>query len=1226
MSTSIPPIVRARTRRIVMPLVDPPLPVPGRVPALVLTLALALGLAPATAPAPAAAAAVGPAPAITVAPPSAADLVPGLTVRLYAVGEPLEVLRTPVPDQSPNADVRVPVLDLTREDFARNDVTAPFVTEVTGWLRLEAPWRGTFELTSDDGSRLAIGGEIVIDHDGRHGPTARRSAELALPAGLHPLRIDHFDAGGNRVLRLAWRPEGTEAFVPVPPGALRTERDLTRVTAPGLKRLEGGRRPGDGVPLVGVHPMWRLETIRPEGFEPLVGAMLALPDGRLLVGTFDPLQRDDRSLPDIDAKRPDSLWAVTGWETGDPGRLRVEEVASGLYEPAGLARLDGEVVVGQRRQVTRLRDRDGDGRLETHERVARGWEGWNYHQFTFCPVPGPDPGRASAEAIAAAAGADLHVALSTAMAPPAWEGMETNAGPNGPLRGSVLGIDADTGETWVVAGGTRTPNGMGLGPGGELLYSDNQGTWFPTSVLSEVVPGRFFGHFNWTRRVPRLAARFPEGGHPSVWADRPVAPPAVVLPHGEASNSPTVPLALEDGPFAGQLLLGELTAGGLRRISLQRVDGQLQGAVYRHAQGFESGVNRLVRAPDGSLLVGGIGAGGNWNWRETRFGLQRLVPTGETAFEMHEVVATPEGFRITFTRPVDRGWLADPRNHELRQWRYVPTAAYGGPKVDEEPLEVAEARPSGDGRSVELVVPGRKAGRCVHLRIDARSTDGEAMWSPEAWYTLNRIPRAEPPRASTIAGAGPGGTPLAIRPTVAGIEGRPHDGLGVGVLPPPGAVPLVTRTGTPLMTHRGRPSGPGTNRDQDALMEADPWVAVGAGSGDLVSDVRFGDARLHVEWHAPPGGTGQLAGNSGVYLQDRYELQVLGTLPGDAPPAADEAGGLYALKAADRNASTGPGTWQAYDVFFRAPRFAGGEKVADARITVYWNGALVHDDVAIPRPTGAAQARGEAATPGVVDADGRGVQLGPLRLQDHASAAEGPVRYRNVWIAPIDPAAADPGRWTAGPWTALLEQPEDAWMIRGGQATFTIDRTAAGRPVLIGRTVPDSPNTFFTTVAEHADFELVYEATVDPELNSGVQVRSAVLGGTANRAGGLAGPQIELDPSGRAWSGGVFDERGRGWLHPLDDAPWARRAFRPGQWNRFRVVARGPVIETWINGVPAATVFDAVRRTGHVGFQVHGVGGRTDPLEVRFRDVRIRPLTMGPPAPGALPGDDRRPG
>lgn len=361
------------------------------------------------------------------------------------------------------------------------------------------------------------------------------------------------------------------------------------------------------------------------------------------------------------------------------------------------------------------------------------------------------------------------------------------------------------------------------------------------------------------------------------------------------------------------------------------------------------------------------------------------------------------------------------------------------------------------------------------------------------------------------------------------------------------------------------------------------------GTGDLVSNTVFGDCRLHVEWYCPAGGVGQLAANSGIYIQDRYEIQVLGTAGGDP---VHEAGAIYGVKAPDRNASTGPGTWQTYDIWFRAPRFADRVKQEAARMTVYWNHTLVHDDVAVPHPTGARRAGGESAD--------RPIQLGRLRLQDHPSEAEGPVRYRNVWIAPLEVLDYEAGTWI----DLLADMTSDDWLVRGGEATFRLEHG-----MLIGTTRPNTPNTFYTTARTFKDFELLYEVRVDPELNSGVQIRSHVVGGVSNRSGGLRGYQIEIDPSPRAHSAGVYDERRRGWLHPLPDMPYARRAFRPQAWNSFRVVAQGPVIRTWINGVPAASIFDAMTPEGHLGFQVHGVGSRETPLVVRFRNIRIRELT-----------------
>jgi hypothetical protein len=157
--------------------------------------------------------------------------------------------------------------------------------------------------------------------------------------------------------------------------------------------------------------------------------------------------------------------------------------------------------------------------------------------------------------------------------------------------------------------------------------------------------------------------------------------------------------------------------------------------------------------------------------------------------------------------------------------------------------------------------------------------------------------------------------------------------------------------------------------------------------GDLRTKEAYQDFALHVEFRVPllpPEVTGQDRGNSGIYLQDRYELQILDSY-GDTSPATDEAGALYQKKAPDLNAATAPGTWQTYDIVFRAARFDDtGRKTADARVTVVWNGKKVHDDVALDGPTAA----GRPETPAA----------GAIRLQDHGST----VRFRDIRVRPLD--------------------------------------------------------------------------------------------------------------------------------------------------------------------------------------------------------------------------------
>lgn len=145
--------------------------------------------------------------------------------------------------------------------------------------------------------------------------------------------------------------------------------------------------------------------------------------------------------------------------------------------------------------------------------------------------------------------------------------------------------------------------------------------------------------------------------------------------------------------------------------------------------------------------------------------------------------------------------------------------------------------------------------------------------------------------------------------------------------------------------------------------------------GDIRTKDSYDDFRLHVEYwlpKLPPDVTGQDRANSGVYLQDRYEVQILDSY-GDTTLATDEAGAIYQKKAPDVNAARPPETWQSYDIVFRAARYdAEGDKTSDARITVVWNGKKVHDDVAVDGPTGGGAPEGPAAA--------------AIRLQDHGNA------------------------------------------------------------------------------------------------------------------------------------------------------------------------------------------------------------------------------------------------
>jgi hypothetical protein len=196
------------------------------------------------------------------------------------------------------------------------------------------------------------------------------------------------------------------------------------------------------------------------------------------------------------------------------------------------------------------------------------------------------------------------------------------------------------------------------------------------------------------------------------------------------------------------------------------------------------------------------------------------------------------------------------------------------------------------------------------------------------------------------------------------------------------------------------------------------------------------------------------------------------------------------------------------------------------------------------------------------------------------------------------------------PWTELVVADSlKGWVQRGGHATYAVENGE-----IVGRSAADTPNSFLCTEREYGDFALEFEVRIDPRMNSGVQIRSHAAAGY--RDGVVHGYQVEIDPSDRAWSGGLYDEQRRGWLADLKDNAAARQAFKRDDWNQYRVEARGELIRTWINGVPAAELRDGLARYGFIALQVHATK-ETAPIEVRWRKLRIQDRGVPGRAPPA---------
>jgi len=470
------------------------------------------------------------------------------------------------------------------------------------------------------------------------------------------------------------------------------EESIKAMQASQVKIEISKPNPGHGASLEGVHPSYDLQTLHKDDFKLKVGGLAFLPDGRLLVTTWDVVG---------------GVYLLDGVETGDTTQITVKRIASGLAEPLGIEVVDGEIYVLQKHELTRLVDLDGDDIIDEYRAVCNSWGvTGDFHEFAFGLVH-----------------KDGHFYLTLSMAMRLMEGENQH-----PDRGRTIKVAMDGSYEWLNYG-LRTPNGIGLGPDDDLFVTDNQGQWLPANKLIHVKKDEYLG-MAW-------------GLSDTLKVKPDEAPPAIWLPDAEIGNSPTEPILMRDGPYKGQLLHGDVTHGGIKRDFLEKVNGEYQGAVFRFSQGFAAGVNRLAWGPDGALYVGGVGMVGGWSWKDKRYGLQRMAYNGKTTFEMLSVKAKPNGFEIAFTEPLSEEINPGSEEWQIQQWRYQSTEKYGGPKMDLETLRINRFEISEDRKRVFLEIPSLKEKHVVYFRLPEtlEGQSGQRLWSSEAWYTLNHIPK-----------------------------------------------------------------------------------------------------------------------------------------------------------------------------------------------------------------------------------------------------------------------------------------------------------------------------------------------------------------------------------------------------------------------------------------------------------------------------------------------------
>ncbi len=638
---------------------------------------------------------------------------------------------------------------------------------------------------------------------------------------------------------------------------------------------------------------YTVETIpSPPGEVIEIGGMDMLPDGSLVLST-----------------RRGRVWIVENPSADNPADATWHLFADGLAEGLGLKVVDGEIYVIQRTELSRLRDVDGDRKVDHIDTLTQDWGlSDNYHEYAF-GLPVDDEG-------------NFYVSLNLAfMDPEWWHGQSIE-----PWRGWVLQISPE-GEVEPFAHGFRSPCGLGTNADGDVFATDNQGDWMPVCPIFHVQKGGFYGHpqsLRWTEDWMQTDD-VPSDKQP-VADERQSA--AIWIPY-EWSRS-TGNLVADTtggrfGPFDNQLFVAELTNGMVLRADLEKINGEYQGAIWPFRKGVGS-ICRVRFGDDGTLYTGLTNRG--WGGMEPAHGLRRVRWTGVMPMEMSSVDLLEDGFEIEFTRPIADDVVLDPGSFDATTYHYNWWWEYGSPEQEREPLEVTALSLSEDRTRLVVKTPDLEAGRCVRMKLSGiRCRDGHALLHPEFSYTVNQMPGQTGP------------VPMIARRVAPPLE------RGAGTLD--GWVRLTW--GDPL----DRVNGSGwqlglaeLDEDGDFLLKPGNHLLMNMdGAEDLVLPMGSDDGRLRCSLFLPSsGGVGiGLPCGARVVLRDQ----------GSSPPAAT----VQVLDSDDAILGEwpvdfwfGPGQWQTLDLDYEGPTFdEAGRQLNRGRIRgIYLDDVAVSETVTLP--------------------------------------------------------------------------------------------------------------------------------------------------------------------------------------------------------------------------------------------------------------------------------------
>jgi hypothetical protein len=474
-----------------------------------------------------------------------------------------------------------------------------------------------------------------------------------------------------------------------------------------------------------VHPDYTLEELN-LAFKYKTTGMAFLPDGRLVLGVIETVGQGE--VPAADAG--DKVLIVNLQAAGGAD-LQVREIANTWSQISGITVAEGRIYVSDRDGFYRINNLADPGNLTGNRTLMVKWPdedkwlpapyGREWHQWVFTPVY--HRGR-------------FYAPYSGSIGPGGW----SYCRPTSSMSGAFLTWDS-TAQLKALAGGLRSPNGANLDSAtGEIFVTDNQGSWLPASTFLRMRANRFYGH----RQIPEYkndAGEVVQTFPPNFAESLPYEPPVAWLPYRGLRCSPSQPIRIPSGPYAGDWLIGDVNNPGLVRVYVDRVDSACNGAAFWFSQGFQnSAINRLAYGPDGALYVGTITrVAGNWPAMEKMPIYRMKAKANPSAFDMRAVRSLNDGLEIEFTGAVDPKCVS-PDSLRMAQWEYIRKQEYGLGKQDDDSLKVTKAQLSLDGTRLHLVLQGLKTNRVIGLRFAGlRSEAGKPVWNNEAWFTLNAV-------------------------------------------------------------------------------------------------------------------------------------------------------------------------------------------------------------------------------------------------------------------------------------------------------------------------------------------------------------------------------------------------------------------------------------------------------------------------------------------------------